>query len=315
MSLRFSSLSPALVSVAGGAVIAGLPYIKLAAAPIGLLQGLNVAAFALNCFAVSVPGRIDGQEDQSMRAGNLNPNKPELEALLPREYAETYSPSRGRTLVSPSGWAFAIWGPIYLGETVLLAAQFFSQSGLLAVLPEMTAPFVAANVFQSLWCASFRPSFKGWASYVSPLMLAGTAYSLSQVHATTLLCKGGVAPFFLWPLTLHFGWTCAATLVNLSGSVAMEPSNSNRLVTAVGHASAILATVLGVCVTINPLPSPLYGITLAWALAACADGMSKREGSMNSDDGDLHEVVRVQKYLCWTGALACALAAASTFFR
>ena len=81
MSLRFvSSLnSPPFVAAAGVAVIAGLPFVEAAAASgasLALLKGLNLAAFAGNCAAVSVPGRIDEQQDVAMRKGALDPSKP-----------------------------------------------------------------------------------------------------------------------------------------------------------------------------------------------------------------------------------------------
>jgi len=58
-----------------------------------LLKTLNVAAFATNCISVSIPGRLDGPQDEAMREGTLNPNKPNANSpLLPY-----------RTLVNPAG--------------------------------------------------------------------------------------------------------------------------------------------------------------------------------------------------------------------
>lgn len=300
MSLRtaINSLSPPVVASAGIAVLAGMSWVP--GASLTVLQSANVTAFALNCFTVSIPGRIDGTQDQEMRPGLLSRSD---EAVYESpEYTNVYSPSRGRTMVAPSGWAFAIWGPIYLGETVFVVAQYLPQySGLDVYLPSLSVPFIAANLFQSLWCIAFRPHYQGWASYISAAMLGGTAYSLSQVHAVACTATGP-AYWFLLPLSVHFGWTCAATLVNLSGSVSMDPNNSDKLVTAVGHSSALLATALGVGITLQTA-SPVYGFTLAWALSACADGMKQRESGP----------AKVQQKLCWTGALACALAAASTW--
>jgi hypothetical protein len=325
MSLRayMSSIPPPVVAAAGAAVLSVLPLALAATATssLVLLKSANVAAFALNCVAVSVPGRIDGEQDQDMWSGDLDPSKPATTRqsettplsthLHSREYHDIYSPARGRTLVSPSGWAFAIWGPIYLGETIFVAAQFFPQSGLAVVLPEITAPFVAANIFQSLWCASFRPNYRDWASYISVAMLAGTAYSLSQVHAISCTTQGPEG-WFLLLLTVHFGWTSAATLVNLSGSVAMNPSNSDSVVTAVGHSSALLATILGVGVTLIR-SDPAFGFTLAWALTACADGMKKRV-TATDESSSLKTAAQVQNKLCWAGAAACAAASVSTYF-
>lgn len=298
MSLRtaINSFSPPLVASAGIGILAGMPWVS--GASLAVLQGANATAFAVNCLAVSIPGRIDGTQDQEMRPGLLRGDEVTYE---PPDYTNVYSPSRGRTMVAPSGWAFAIWGPIYLGETIFVLAQFFPQSGLEVYLPSISAPFIAANLFQSLWCASFRPHYQGWASYLSAAMLGGTAYSLSQVHAVACVATGP-AYWFMLPLSVHFGWTSAATLVNLSGSVAMNPENSDEAVTAIGHSSAVLATALGVGLTLSRV-SPVYGLTLAWALSACADGMKGRDAG----------AAKVQQKLCWTGALACAAAAASTF--
>lgn len=245
MSLRFvSSLnSPPFVAAAGVAVIAGLPFVEAAAASgaisIGLLKGLNLAAFAGNCAAVSVPGRIDEQQDVAMRKGALNPSKPgaatESTSLNDSgattsggEYTEIYSPSRGRSLVSPSGWAFAIWGPIYLGEAIFVGGQFFSDT-LASVLPQFAPAFIAANIMQSLWCASFRPSYgEGWKKYVSVGCLAGTAYSLLQINAFAGSAEAASLGWYFLPLSLHAGWTTAATLVNLNGSVAMNKTIGER---------------------------------------------------------------------------------------
>jgi len=198
--------------------------------------------------------------------------------------------------------AFAIWGPIYLGEAVFVGAQLFSpnSSALVGVVPQVTAPFVAANIFQSLWCASFRPSYaEGWRKYVSVGMLAGTAFSLSQVQAAA-------TPEVFWyflPMSMHFGWTTAATLVNLNGSISMDASTSDSTVIAVGHASAIAATALGVGVTLAQA-APAYGLTVAWALAACAQGTQRNLNSETASD-TLKKGAGVQKYLCMAGSAAC----------
>jgi hypothetical protein len=321
MSLRsvLASLNaPPLVAAAGAVVLSGLSIGGSIGTTVSVaaLQGLNVTAFLISVGAVSVPGRIDGQQDAEMRQGSLNPNKPaatgqsELTPLSPM--IDIYSPARGRSLVSPSGWAFAIWGPIYVGEACFVAGQLLpAASGLAAVLPQVTVPFVAAHLFQSLWCASFRPSYSdsnsNWAIYISPLMLAGTALSLSQIHAVACSSDAAGLGWFFLPMTLHFGWTTAATLVNLNGSIASNRNISDPAVIAVGHSSALVATLMGVGLTLTQA-SPAYGLTLAWALAACADGMSKRIA--NTEAPTLRESLKtgadVQNKLCWVGAAACA---------
>ncbi len=195
-----------------------------------------------------------------------------------------------------------------------MAAQLLAtDSTTIALLPHLTAPFVAANLYQSLWCASFRPSYlQGWTRYISVGMLAGTAYSLNWVHSeclTVFSAEPTMLAHLLLPLTIHFGWVTAATLVNLNGSLGSDESASTRSVIALGHSSALAATVLGVGLTIAR-SAPAYGLTLAWALAACADGMSKRTAAESEEEGTFVKAASVQMNLCWAGSFACAVAAA-----
>ena len=221
--------------------------------------------------------------------------------------------------MNPAGWAFAIWGPIYLGETAFCAAQLLAEPGtpLATLLPQLTAPFIAFNLMQSLWCASFRPSYsEGWHKWVSVAMLGGTAYSLSFVQAVATSTAAAAIPWWYFlPMTAHFGWTTAATLVNLNGSVAMGRSTNDSTIVAVGHASALTAGLLGVM--LGPA-APAYGLTVAWALAACADGMTKRlndpQSQQNQSSPSLQTGANVQRLLCWAGSAACVGAAAWPLF-
>lgn len=321
MSFRFlSSLnSPALVAGSGAAMLLVLPAVNAAAAgaaSIAVCKGANLAAYLLNVASVSVPGRIDEAQDQHMRQGNLDPSKPtggssatsssqtanEATSLLNNQNETVYSAARTRSLVSPSGWAFTIWAPIYIGEAAFCAAQLFEGSSgpLQAILPQVTVPFAAACAFQSLWCASFRPSYnQGWNKYVSVGMLGGTAYSLSLIQSVAATVSPAVW-WWLLPMSLHCGWTTAATLVNLNGSIAMEKSDST--VIAVGHASAIVAAALGVGVGLAQA-APAYGLTVAWALAAVGNGTKRID-----QNEDLKKAAAVQKMLCYAGSAACVAA-------
>ena len=302
--------SPIVVLGSGTAVLLSLPTITSICAAsgvssLGLLQAANVVAFALNCAAVSVPGRVDGQAQNEMQGGKTNASD--------ATYKTIYSPNQGRSLIAPAGWAFAIWGPIYLGEAVFCTTLLLqSSTAVVSSLPAITGPFIAANLFQCLWCASFRPSYmnthSSWEKYVSVAMLGGTAYSLSLLHAAD-------AAAFSWyfvPLTMHFGWTTAASLVNLNGSVAMS-NVSDKVVIAVGHTSTILATILGVSVTFAQA-LPVYGLTVAWALAACADGMKQRQLVENpAISTEIVKGMRVQQILCYVGSGLCLASAITSF--
>jgi hypothetical protein len=117
----------------------------------------------------------------------------------------------------------------------------------------------------------------------------------------------------------------AATLVNLNGSLAMstpdETPSSDATIIAAGHSSAVLATILGVGVT-SLANLPVYGLTISWALAACASNpklvLDNKNNDKKSDDDEPSTIfqrgAKVQKLLLTSGSLLCAGASVATWF-
>lgn len=107
MSIRFAALnSPVLVAGAGSALLVGLPFLQMAAALsaalLAVLKGSNAVAFIVNALSVSVPGRIDGAQDEAMRHGELNPTSET--PLIGSDSAPSYLAARERSIVTPAGW-------------------------------------------------------------------------------------------------------------------------------------------------------------------------------------------------------------------
>lgn len=193
-----------------------------------------------------------------------------------------------------------------------------SSAPIVSFLKQLTAPYVLANAFQSLWTAAFRPKYTGISKFVSPALLGGAAYSLSRAHAA-ICCAANHLSFgqyllFGLPISLHFGWVTAASLVNLNGAVATySDAVSAETVALVGHVSVIGAATLGVVITLTRT-APVYGGVLSWALLAVADGMGKRIQETKDEDPKRVGVLgcRVQRRLSQVGALVCGFASLYT---
>ena len=196
---------------------------------------------------------------------------------------------------------------------VFVGSQLFlkESSHLAPVVKNVTAPFVAANIFQSLWTASFRPKYSnGLNKFISVANLSGIAYSLSIAHAaysgkstpktyTTIeFCQ------YLLPISLHFGWTTAASLVNLNGMVSIGESVSATTVALLGQLSVIGGTAIGVFVT-TERSAPIYGGVIAWALAAVASGLSQRLKESKDEDPNRVGIygARLQRVLAILGSI------------
>ena len=296
---------PPLVALSGLGLGASLPMIEQFAtnSPWATLRIVNLISYGINFVSVQRPGRMDGQAAED---GEL-------------------SPRSGKTLVAPSGWAFAIWGPIFLGELVGVAASFFIKESdpIVELFRKTSGPFITAQLFQTLWCAAFRPKYKGASMLISTGMLSATAYSLSKAHAAftanpQLYSNLQYGIFFL-PMALHFGWTTAASLVDLNGSVSMQKNSSSSIIKYVGHVSVLAASALGIYIA-KARNAPVYAGVIAWALSAVADGMKKRLADAADTDGkkkkkDKNDVggldgAKMQYMLSRAGAVINALAAA-----
>jgi len=288
---------PPLVAGAGVAVVAALPAVERAIVSgdrisFGAVKLVNCLLFGLNVWATSRPGRIDGQLAEEMQKRNKERRQrkksddgdDKKDDVVLAAYG-----SRGRTLVSPSGWAFAIWGPIFLGELVFVVASAASVSSsgntmIGDVIRRASGGFAASQIVQSLWAAAFRPKYEGASAFVSAGLLGGIALSLNRAHAAITAKHArnsytfGEYLLYFLPISLHFGWTTAASLVNLNGSYAAivdDDASSAKRVAWLGHASAVAATAVGVVVTVVR-QAPVYGGVIAWALTACSTGMQAR---------------------------------------
>jgi hypothetical protein len=322
--------SPPLVAASGIATAALLPALEKAILENRLtfthVKILNCLAFLLNVFATQQPGRIDGMQQEEferiIKTPNLFMNVPDqrfaemIKAIMPDR--------RGRSLVIPSPWAFAMWGPIFLGEFIfcLGTALMKRDSVMVPLVQDISASFVASQVFQVLWTASFRPKYarQQWI-VVSGFMLSGIALSLARAHAE----YSKMQPLVTWkqylvyllPLTLHFGWTTAAALVNFNGTLAMPSDVSAKLLAVAGWASAVGAAVLGVGITLRR-GAPMYGGVLAWALVACGTGVMQRLQDIKFFDSKMAAGLygaRTMKWLSFVGAAASAAASIFVAWR
>ena len=118
-------------------------------------------------------------------------------------------------LFTPSGWAFAIWGPIFLGEWLMML--YLTNVPAAAALGAAAAPgWCAATAAQVAWCAAFRPSVCGPSTlWVPAALLAATGVGLGVSHRAIRHAghSGAANALVRWPVALHFGWITAASLV------------------------------------------------------------------------------------------------------
>lgn len=160
--------------------------------------------------------------------------------------------------VQPAGYAFAIWGLIYLWMTLgmvwgLLRAANDPQ------WHDMRLPLCVSLAVGSIWLAVAVAS-PVWASVLIWVML------LSALAALFMAPRDD-AVWAAWPVGLYAGWLSAASCVSL-GLLAAGYGVMDEVTAAVVFVG--LAIVLAVFVQAALRRVPTYGVAVIWALIAVA---------------------------------------------
>lgn len=121
------------------------------------------------------------------------------------------------TIITPAGYAFAIWGVIFSSEFAMLTFIFFSSMfGTHSRFNDVTWPFTCMLIFQSIWCVTFSKEML----VVSIFQLAGINLSLWYSYNAVIASKDIVGDFafslMYFPISMHYNWTFAATILNIN---------------------------------------------------------------------------------------------------
>lgn len=231
-----------------------------------ICRTLWAAAFALNLFTVSLPGRFDGQAVELQKQKDA--------AKSPEEIKKIESEMPWVTLFEPAPWAFAIWGVIYSSELLLTAFVTIFGHMQASMIEKATPYWLAGNMFQSLWCLCFRPSFRK-VLWLPMMFLALASTSFFAAHREiTLLITASKTPFMgkfglllcRFPLALHAAWLAAATVLNLNAWISVSNA-STAFQVPVAYLSGLIAFAVGGLMTVFS-GDPWIALTAAWALSA-----------------------------------------------
>ena len=158
--------------------------------------------------------------------------------------------------VQPEGWAFSIWGVIYIG---LIAHGVRSRAR--GDHPDWAGtrwPLVISLGVGIFWISVAKVS-PIWATALILVMLGGAV--LAYLRA------GRAEPWFLgWPLGLYAGWLTAASAVSL-GILAAGWGLTGALPAAL--AGIVTTAAVGLAVTFTR-PGSAFTAALVWGLAGIA---------------------------------------------
>jgi len=126
-------------------------------------------------------------------------------------------------LFTPAGYAFAIWGLIFLALLAYgifqIRRAFFSDKK--SDFIEQTGYwFIIANLLNCAWVFAFAYEYTG----LSVLIMLGILFSLIKIILNTNMEKWDapieIIAFVWWPICIYSGWIAVATIANISAYLA-----------------------------------------------------------------------------------------------
>ena len=173
-----------------------------------------------------------------------------------------------RTLITPSGWAFAIWGPLFLGSAIFAIWQALPAQRQSRLLNRIAWPAVVALAAQGVW-ATYTQFYNLTAvsAVIILISLGGLLICLRALCEQTEL-SSGERWFAALVLSALAAWLSAASIVNVSATLVYYGVGGGF---AYPNWAAIMVAVGGVIAAAAVYRSrgnPWYALVFCWALLA-----------------------------------------------
>lgn len=120
------------------------------------------------------------------------------------------------TLITPAGYAFAIWGIIYLGWVMFVAYQWYTWSIKREdVSLRPSAEWVTmVNIANMVWLYLWTMEMIGWALLVMFFLLYGLIRLTIRLRLEVWNAPLPIIAFVWWPVAIYLGWIITATVAN-----------------------------------------------------------------------------------------------------
>lgn len=173
-----------------------------------------------------------------------------------------------RTLITPVGWAFAIWGPLFVLSVLFAIWQALPKQKNNGLLAQIGWPAAIALAAQGVWSTYTQIDNLTFVSVaiilVSLAALSYVARALASAPSLTPAERLFAAPAF----TALAAWLTAASVVNVAAMLKLYGVGAGGPTPGIAVGIIIVATGIAAVAAARLRGAPLYGLVFAYALYA-----------------------------------------------
>ena len=177
-----------------------------------------------------------------------------------------------RTLITPVGWAFAIWGPLFALSALFALWQALPAQRNNALLHRIAWPAAIALGAQGVWSTYTQIANLTFVSVIIILVsLVGLLFIMRALVAAPTLSKGErlfVAPAF----SALAAWITAASIVNIAASLKFYGVGGSAVMPGAALIMVLVGSAIATLASARLRGAPLYGLVFAYALFAIDAG-------------------------------------------
>jgi hypothetical protein len=174
----------------------------------------------------------------------------------------------GNQTLQVAGYAFSIWGLLYLGQLIYAGRQALPQTGESVLINRLGWPSAVALFGIGMWIVAAALNLKAASVVIIFASLLALLVPL-LVNAGTIRATGMMDRdrwFLIWPLAALAGWlTIAAPLNLITTATAFDALPAFLSPTAWAIAAIVVVVLVAIEVTLY-LRTMAYALPIAWGL-------------------------------------------------
>lgn len=173
-----------------------------------------------------------------------------------------------QTLITPAGWAFAIWGPLYFGTLVYAVYQLLPRHRDSELVRRIGWHFAFAVLGNALWVTYTQLGSLGFPSVLIILFTLVNLLAILRIFAATPAFSLAERLAVVLPLSALAGWLTAATIVNIAAALNFHGIVLPASAPLISAAILIVGGVIVAAALIGTGGNPWYPLPFLWALFA-----------------------------------------------